>query len=154
MRAASTLARPKLSKALGRLAFAAAVLLAPAGPAQAETTLRFIPYADLSVLDPHWTPGIVTRNFGYMVYDTLFAVDHNFKPQPQMVASWTVSDDKLTWDFTLREGLKWHSGGLVRAVDCVTSLKRWGARSGSWGQPLSRPRRQSRRSTISAFELC
>jgi peptide/nickel transport system substrate-binding protein len=105
-------------------------------PACAETTLRFIPYADLSILDPHWTPGVVTRNFGYMVYDTLFAVDHDFKPQPQMVASWQVSDDKLTWEFTLRDGLKWHDGSPVRGADCAASIKRWGARSGSWGQPL------------------
>jgi peptide/nickel transport system substrate-binding protein len=119
-----------------RAGVAALVLAAMTTAVSAETTLRFIPYADLSVLDPHWTPGIVTRNFAYMVYDTLFAVDHNFKPQPQMVASWTVSDDKLIWEFTLRDGLKWHDGSPVRGADCAASIKRWGARSGSWGQPL------------------
>jgi peptide/nickel transport system substrate-binding protein len=117
-------------------ACALAAALTWAISAQAETVLRFIPYADLSILDPVWTPGIVSRNFGYMVYDTLFAVDHNFKPQPQMVGSWTVSDDKLTWDFTLRDGLKWHDGAPVRGADCAASVKRWGVRSGSWGQPL------------------
>jgi peptide/nickel transport system substrate-binding protein len=116
--------------------FVLAAALLWAMPALAETTLRFIPYADLSVLDPHWTPGVVTRNFAYMVYDTLFAVDHNFQPQPQMVDKWTVSDDKLSWEFTLRDGLKWHDGSPVRSADCVASIKRWGVRSGSWGQPL------------------
>ena len=41
--------------------------------------------ADLRSLDPIWTTAYVTRNFGYMVYDTLFALDKDFKPQPQMV---------------------------------------------------------------------
>ena len=51
----------------------------------ADTTLRFIPQADLRSLDPIWTTAYITRNFGYMVYDTLFALDKDFKPQPQMV---------------------------------------------------------------------
>jgi len=91
---------------------AAALLLAPAA-AWAETaakTLRFIPQADLRSIDPIWTTAYVTRNFGYLVFDTLFALDKDFKPQPQMVESWTVSDDKLTYKFTLRDGLKWHDG--------------------------------------------
>src|SRR5436305_13375170 len=60
-----------------------------------------------------------------MVYDTLLATDSNFKIQPQM-ADWKVSDDKLTYTFTLRDGLKWHDGAPVTADDCVASLKRWG----------------------------
>ena len=71
---------------------------------RAGTTLRFIPTADLSILDPHFRGDYVTRNYGYMVYDTLLAMDSAFRPQPQMVESWTVSDDKLTYTFTLRGG--------------------------------------------------
>jgi peptide/nickel transport system substrate-binding protein len=69
-----------------------------------------------------------------MVYDTLLATDSNFKIQPQM-ADWKVSDDKLTYTFTLREGLKWHDGAPVTAEDCVASLKRWG-KNDSMGQKL------------------
>jgi peptide/nickel transport system substrate-binding protein len=102
-----------------------------AGP----TTLRFIPQADLRSIDPIWTTAYVTRNFGYLVFDTLFSLDKDFKPQPQMVDRWTVSDDKLTYRFTLRDGLKWHDGQPVRAADCVASLKRWGQRD-TLGQKL------------------
>ena len=77
----------------------------------------------------------MTRNFGYLVFDTLFSLDKDFKPQPQMVDRWTVSDDKLTYRFTLRDGLKWHDGQPVRAADCVASLKRWGQRD-TLGQKL------------------
>src|SRR5271165_765886 len=111
--------------------FAPATGWAEAGP----KTLRFIPQADLRSIDPIWTTAYVTRNFGYLVFDTLFSLDKDFKPQPQMVDRWTVSDDKLTWRFTLREGLKWHDGQPVRAADCVVSLERWGKRD-TLGQKL------------------
>src|SRR5436190_13052155 len=108
--------------------------LAPAR-GHAETTLRFIPQADLRSLDPIWTTAYVTRNFGYLVYDTLFALDKEFKPQPQMVDKWTVSDDKLTYGFTLRDGLKWHDGQPVRAADCIASIERWAKRD-QFGQKM------------------
>jgi peptide/nickel transport system substrate-binding protein len=100
-----------------------------------QTTLRFIPQADLRSIDPIWTTAYVTRNFGYLVFDTLFALDKNFKPQPQMVDHWQVSDDKLTYTFVLRDGLKWHDGQPVRAVDCIASIERWGKRD-PFGQKL------------------
>jgi peptide/nickel transport system substrate-binding protein len=113
------------------------LLLAPeAGRAEAQVkTLRFIPQADLRSIDPIWTTAYVTRNFGYLVFDTLFSLDKDFKPQPQMVDRWTASDDKLSYRFTLRDGLKWHSGEPVRAADCVASLERWGKRD-TLGQKL------------------
>ena len=118
-------------------AAALAVFLVPTtGRAEAgPTTLRFIPQADLRSIDPIWTTAYVTRNFGYLVFDTLFSLDKDFKPQPQMVHRWTVSDDKLTYRFTLRDGLKWHDGQPVRAADCVASLERWGKRD-TLGQKL------------------
>jgi peptide/nickel transport system substrate-binding protein len=120
-----------------RLAAALLALFIPAiGLAEpAQKTLRFIPQADLRSIDPIWTTAYVTRNFGYLVFDTLFALDKDFKPQPQMVDRWTVSDDRLTYRYTLRDGLKWHDGQPVRAADCVASLERWGKRD-TLGQKL------------------
>jgi peptide/nickel transport system substrate-binding protein len=92
------------------------------------TILKFIPQADLRVIDPVWTTAVITRNHGYMIYDTLFAVDNAFSVQPQMVETWQVSDDKLTYTFTLRDGLKFHDGEPVRSVDCIASLERWSKR--------------------------
>ncbi len=76
----------------------------------------------------------ITADHGYMVYDTLLATDANFKIRPQM-AEWKVSDDKLTYTFILRDGLKWHDGTPVTAEDCVASLRRWG-KSDGMGQKL------------------
>jgi peptide/nickel transport system substrate-binding protein len=108
--------------------------LALAMPAQAANTIRAVMHSDLRVIDPGFTTAYITRDHGYMVYDTLLATDSNFKVQPQM-ADWKVSDDKLTYTFTLRDGLKWHDGTPVTAEDCVASLKRWG-KVDSMGQKL------------------
>src|SRR5436305_6324961 len=121
---------------LAMLAALAAVFAPASGWTQgAAKTLRFIPQADLRSIDPIWTTAYVTRNFGYLVFDTLFALDKEFKPQPQMVESWSVSDDKLTYKFTLRDGLKWHDGQPVRAADCIASIQRWSKRD-TLGQKL------------------
>src|SRR5690348_3541388 len=91
-----------------------ALSLAPAALAQTSgKTIKFIPEADLRSLDPIWTTAYITRNHGYMVYDTLFALDEHFKPQPQMAEKWTVSEDNLVYTITLRDGLKWHDGEPV-----------------------------------------
>ena len=122
-------------KSAFRAAVLAALLTALALPTAAETVLRVVPHAGLRNFDPIWTTAYITRNHGYMVYDTLFATDAELKPQPQMVESWTVSDDRLTWTFRLRDGLFWHDGAPVTAEDCVASLRRWAARD-SMGRQL------------------
>ena len=94
-------------------------------------------HADLRVLDPIWTTANISAYHGGMIYDTLFGLDANFTPQPQMVSRWGVSDDKLTYTFELRDGLKFSDGAAVTAADCVASVRRWAARSGS-GQSLMR----------------
>ncbi len=120
--------------------------------AQAETVLRIVPHADLKNIDPIWTTAYITRNHGYMVYDTLFAMDENLEVQPQMVDSWSVSEDGLTWRFTLRDGLQWHDGAAVTAADCVASIKRWGARDGM-GQKLADATQELRVVDDTTFEL-
>src|SRR5713101_2831162 len=98
-------------------------------------TMRFVAQADLKVLDPIWTTGYITRNHGYLVYDTLFGTDEQQRIKPQMVDQFTVSPDGMKYTFTLRNGLKWHDGLTVRSEDCVESLKRWGKKD-RFGQLL------------------
>ena len=119
-----------------RTAAALAVTVAAFGSAATgETVLRVIPHADLKNLDPIWTTAYISRNHGYMIYDTLFAMDDSFTPQPQMVDSWSASDDGMVWTFVLRDGLKFHDGSAVTGEDVVASLERWGKRDGM-GQQL------------------
>ena len=107
---------------------AAGLALPNVARAQAATTLRFIPQIDLAFLDPHWTTAYVTRNHSYMVFDTLFGQDGDFKYSHQMLAGHVVENDGKTWKLTLRDGLLWHDGERVLARDCAASIKRWAKR--------------------------
>ena len=121
----------------GSAAAAAVVLSAPhvARAAASSKILRFIPQADLAVLDPVWTTAYVTRNHGMLVFDTLFGQDGSYKAQPQMVKGFTTSSDGKMWTLTLREGLRFHDSTPVLARDCVASITRWGKRD-AFGQAL------------------
>ena len=118
---------------------AAAALLGPgfAAPALAQsaskTTLKFVPQANLSALDPIWTTATVTNNHGYYAFDTLYGADMELKPQPQMAEGHEVLEGGKLWRIKLREGLVFHDGQPVRATDCVASLKRFCQRD-SYGQ--------------------
>src|SRR5947199_3343486 len=114
---------------------AALAALALAGPATAETTLRVVLHSDLKIIDPIWTTAYIVRNHGYMIYDTLFAMDAKGEIKPQMVDKYEISADKLTYTMTLRDGLLWHDGKPVTAEDCVASIKRWAAKD-SMGQKM------------------
>ena len=102
-----------------------------------DKVLRFIPQADLRMLDPIYTTAYITRNHGFMIYDTLFGTDAHFQPQPQMVDHWAMSADQLVYTFTLRGQLKFSDGTPVRAADCVASLYRWLDKDGT-GQLLAK----------------
>ena len=121
--------RARRRAALAGVLLAASSLVAPAVSAQTVTAVM---HSGLRVLDPVITTAHITRNHGYMIYDVLIAEDENFEPQPQM-ADWEVSDDNLTYTFTLRDGLTFHDGAPVTAADVVASLQRWGERD-SGGQ--------------------
>src|SRR5262245_44652161 len=98
-----------------------------AQPSRART-LRFVPQANLTLLDPIFTTALVTINHGWAIYDTLFGVDNSLALQPQMAEGYTLSDDGRVYLIRLREGLKFHNNEPVRAQDCAQSLIRWAAR--------------------------
>ncbi|HEY7581323.1 MAG TPA: ABC transporter substrate-binding protein [Acetobacteraceae bacterium] len=119
-------------------ASAASLALPAIGQAESRRVLKFIPQSDLAVLDPIWTTAYVTRNHGYMVFDTLYGQTGQkggYAATPQMVAGHVVENDGKTWKLTLRDGLLFHDGERVLARDCVASVKRWGARD-AFGQAL------------------
>jgi len=97
--------------------------------------LRFVPQADLAVLDPIFTTATVTTNHACMVFDFLYGLDADFRPQPQMVEGHEVSQDGLLWTMRLREGLRFHDGTPVLARDALASIQRWGARD-MYGQEV------------------
>src|SRR2546429_7231287 len=108
---------------------AAATLGTPRVHAQKKGgTIRFIPHADLKVLDPIATTAYVTRNHGYFIYDTLFGTDEHLAIKPQMVDKYASPNEGLKRSFTLRDGLTFHDAAAVTAEDAVASLRRWSNR--------------------------
>ena len=105
--AVSTLAAPRLSLA------------------QNARVLRFVPQANLSSLDAVAGTQYVVRNASLMIWDTLYGIDSNIVPKPQMAEGHEASSDFKTWTFKLRTGLKFHDGEPVLSKDVVASLKRW-----------------------------
>jgi peptide/nickel transport system substrate-binding protein len=113
-----------------------AALARPALAQPAATrVLKFIPQADIAVLDPIITTAYVTRNHAYVIYDTLYGIDADFRPQPQMAEGHSVEDGGRRVSITLRQGLKFHDGEPVRARDAVASIRRWAQRD-AMGQAL------------------
>jgi peptide/nickel transport system substrate-binding protein len=122
---------------VGRAA-AAALLGGIARPsvvrAASATTLKFVPYADLALIDP-LVSAFVTRNHVMMVFDTLFALDASGTAQYQMLEGHTVDADQKVWTLTLRDGLLFHDGTSVLGRDVVASLRRWATKD-AFGQAL------------------
>ncbi|MFN3448096.1 MAG: ABC transporter substrate-binding protein, partial [Roseococcus sp.] len=112
------------------LGMGAAALARPAiaQPAQ-NRLLKFVPQANLTSLDPIWTTATVTRNHGYLVYDTLYGLDEEFRPHPQMAEGTAFEDGGRIATVTIRPGQFFHDGEPVRALDVVASLQRWMRRS-------------------------
>lgn len=110
----------------------AAMLAAPRiAASQSARTLKYVPYQDLTLLDPIQSPAGATLQHSCMVFDTLYGMDSSYAPQPQMAEGHVVEDGGRTWKITLREGLRFHNNEPVRASDVVASLKRWGQRDSS-----------------------
>lgn len=123
--------RPLLASLASSFSLAAPAL----ARSDAARTLRFIPIADLGLIDPIVTTTYITRNHAYLVWDTLYGLDARYNPQPQMAAGHSVEQDGRLVRITLRPGLAFHDGTAVRARDAVASIRRWGVRDGL-GQAL------------------
>ncbi|WP_135470048.1 ABC transporter substrate-binding protein [Crenalkalicoccus roseus] len=120
--------------ALGAASLAAPRLAAAQG-APGRRLLRFVPQADLALLDPIHSVAFVTRNHAMMVYDTLYGWDAELRARPQMAEGHTVEEDGRLWSIRLREGLRFHDGEPVLARDCAASIRRWATRD-AFGQAL------------------
>jgi peptide/nickel transport system substrate-binding protein len=137
---------------LGTAAAVTAKLARPAIAESAGKALRFVPQANLANPDPVWTTTIVAANHAYMIWDQLWDFDEKLLPQPQMLAGFGTSDDRLTWTLTLRDGLWWHDGEPVRPADCIASVARWMKRDGM-GQRIDGQLNEMRVKGDKSFEI-
>jgi peptide/nickel transport system substrate-binding protein len=122
---------------LGTAAAAPFLRGAPAlAQGDAAHLLRFVPQADVTALDPLTTTSYAVRNHGHLCWDTLYGLDAEFRPQPQLAEGHVVEDDGRRWTITLRDGPTFHDGEKIRAADAVASIRRWMTRD-THGQTLA-----------------
>src|ERR1043165_3868266 len=136
---------------VGGAVLATASLIRPR-EARAAKSLTVVLESEVTILDPHVITATITRTFGLHVFDMLFAMNEKGEIKPQMVESYDSTPDKLTWTFTLRDGLKWHDGSPVTAEDCVASLKRWSVRD-SMGQKLAQALKEYKVIDAKTFQI-
>lgn len=106
-------------------ATAAAMPLARPSLGASPQVIRVMPQAVLTTLDPVWSSAQITRNLGFMVYETLYGRDENLVSHPQMLEGGLMEDGGRRWTLKLRDGLMFHDGEPVLSRDVVASLQRW-----------------------------
>lgn len=87
-------------------------------------TLRVAIAGEPDQLDPNKTSAYFSFQVLENVFDTLVQPDESLEMQPALAESWEVSDDQLTWTFTLRQGVTWHDGAPFSSADVVYTYNR------------------------------
>jgi peptide/nickel transport system substrate-binding protein len=75
-------------------------------------------------LDPQLVPAFSRSRRSPLTYSQLVRFDENMAIQPELAESWTLSDDKLTWTFNLRQGVRFHDGQELTAQDVKFTFDR------------------------------
>lgn len=94
-----------------------------------KDTLSIAYNAQPSSFDPMITGATATAEVGRLVFESLFEMDVNGDPQPQLCEKYTKSDDNKEWTFYLRKGVFFHNGEEMKAKDVVASMNRWVAKN-------------------------
>lgn len=101
----------------------AALALMSAAPAAMAADLIIGLRAGPDFIDPHWsTLGSQAEALRH-VFDTLVDVDEKLQLKPGLAISWEPIDD-TTWEFKMREGVKFHDGSDFTAEDVKFSIER------------------------------
>ena len=98
-----------------------ALCLLAGSAAAAELTIAVS--ADVTSLDPHYLASQPNVNVGWHVFDALTHVDERARLIPGLATSWRAVD-ATTWEFRLRQGVRFHDGAELTAEDVLFSLER------------------------------
>lgn len=92
--------------------------------AAAQTTLTIARGVDADGLDPFKVSTTQSSQMTALIFDTLVNLDETGGVHPGLATDYTISDDNLTYKFTIREGVACHDGSSFGAADVVASIKR------------------------------
>ena len=79
--------------------------------------------ADVTAIDPHYHNVTPNNNVAAHIFDYLVLRDERQRTIPGLAESWRTVDP-LTWEFKLRQGVKFHDGSDFTADDVVASIER------------------------------
>ena len=118
-----------------RLASAAVLLLASAGIACAQTTVRIGLAEDPDILDPTLARTYVGRIVFASLCDKLFDIDEKLNVVPQLALGYETAADGLSVTIKLRPNVKFHDGEQFNADAAKYSLDRHMTMAGSFRKP-------------------
>ena len=104
------------------LTLSVAACLGSCGKKYSGITVQIGPNPE--TLDPALNSAVDGGNMLITLFETLLIIDENNKVQPGQAEKYEVSDDGLTWTFTMRDGLKWSDGTELNAKDFEYTFKR------------------------------
>jgi ABC-type transport system substrate-binding protein len=101
------------------------VTAAPAAAGEADTLVFTTgsPWGTFSPFRPTYQYGVSSNYIAMLTHSRLIDLDRNNEPQPNLATSWEVSEDAITYTFTLREDAKWHDGEPVTSKDVETTVR-------------------------------
>src|SRR5690625_3499510 len=93
-------------------------------------TLKVAYSADPDSIDWMYTSATATRDIGWHIFESLFALDNDYKVRPMIAEDYEVSEDRTTYTITIRSDVTFHNGKTVTVDDVVASIERWRKVSG------------------------
>src|SRR6476620_863778 len=105
--------RTIMRKCIGAFVLLAAALAASCACAD---DLRIGVRTEASSMDPHFSSSVVNIEMALHIFEPLIRFDGQMKLVPTLATSWKAIDDK-TWEFKLRQGVKFHDGSPFTADD-------------------------------------
>ena len=119
----------RLRRILNAAGFACALIGLWAGAAHAQRpksggTLVYATGTDVQTLDPQFVTDVPTSRIVMHIHETLVRADEKGDIQPALATSWASSEDKLTWTFKLRQGVRFHDGTPFNAAAVKATFER------------------------------
>ena len=92
--------------------------------AKTETITIGVPSLQEAFVDPHWAVGGLIFPLLWAISESLYTPNQDNKYVPNLATGFDLSDDKLTWTFHLRDGVKMQDGSAFTANDVKTAVDR------------------------------
>lgn len=95
-----------------------------AADSEYKDTLVFAMNTDVQSMDPQIQNDTTSEQVVKMLYNTLLKFQDDGTVVGDLAESWSVSEDKLTWTFNLKQGVKFHNGKELTSADVKATFDR------------------------------